>query len=148
MKNTFKFLTFLVALFISGPALSQTSTDALSTCLGDSLTGKERKSLAKWIFFAIAAHPEIKSYSNVGPNDIKISDEYMGKLITRLLTVDCPSKLKMAYSSDPASVQRAFEVVGRVAMQELMTSQEVQKAITNYAQFADTAKINKLLSQK
>jgi hypothetical protein len=148
MSKHVKALMFLMAILIGSPAFSQAPTDAFSTCLGDSLTGKERKNLAKWIFFAIGAHPELKSYSNVSSNDIKAIDEYTGRLITRLLTVDCPGQLKAAYSRDPASVQIAFEMVGRVAMQELMTSQEVQKAVTNYAKFADTEKIQKALSSK
>lgn len=148
MKNTFMVLAMLIALLIGSPAFSQTSTDALSTCLVDQLNGKERKSLAKWIFFAIGAHPEIKSFLNASPSDIQASDKIMGALITRLLTVDCSAQLRTAYSSDPASIEKAFEVVGKIAMQELMTSDEVQKAITNYAQFADRAKIGKALSPK
>lgn len=145
MKSTFKVLAILISLLIGSPAFSQSSTDALSTCMVDNLNGKERKSLAKWIFLAIGAHPEIKSYLKVTPRDMRASDEYVGALITRLLTVDCSARLKTAYTSDSGSVEKAFEVVGRVAMQELMTSNEVNKALTNYIQFADTAKIDKLL---
>ena len=145
MKSTFKILTILISLLIFSPAFSQSSTDALSECLVDNLNGKERKSLAKWIFFAMGAHPEIKSYMNVTPRDVRASDEYVGPLITRLLTVDCSARLKTAYKSDPASLENAFEVVGKVAMQELMTNNEVKKASANYVRFADIAKIEKVL---
>jgi len=114
----------------------------------DTLSGKERKNLAKWISFSIAAHPEIKPYSSASQKDIKESDEYVGKLITRLLTVNCPDELKKAYKSDPLAVQKAFELVGRVAMQEIMTNQEVMKSLTSYAQYADKEKINKILAEK
>ena len=145
MKRTLKNLAILISLLICSPAFSQSSTDALSACMVDNLNGKERKSLAKWIFFAMGAHPEIKSYMNVTSRDVRASDEYVGTLITRLLTVDCSARLKTAYTSDPASLQKAFEVVGKVAIQELMTSNEVDKAIANYARFADAAKIDKVL---
>lgn len=145
MKSTFKILAILISLLICSPAFSQSSSDALSACMVDNLNGKERKSLAKWIFFAMGAHPEIKSYMKATPKDVQTSDEYVGALITRLLTVDCSARLKTAYTYDPASLQKAFEVIGKVAMQELMTSNEVNKAITNYARFADTAKIDKVL---
>ena len=148
MKSIFKALAILTFLLIGGPAFPQSPTDALSACFADNLNGKERKSLAKWMFFSMGAHPEIKSYLNVNSRDVRVSDEYVGALLTRLLTVDCSTRLKDAYSSDPTSLQKAFEVVGKVAVQEIMTSDEVRKAINNYTQFADTAKINKVLTQK
>jgi len=148
MKNTFKISALIAALVLANPAFAQSPTDALATCLVDNLTGKERKSLAKWIFFAIGAHPEIKAYSNVSPKDVRASDEYVGALVTRLMTVDCATRLKTAYAADPGSLQKAFEMVGRVAIQELTTSEEVQKAISSHAQYADKDKINKLLTQK
>jgi hypothetical protein len=113
--------------------------------MSDNLNGKERKNLAKWIFFAMGMHPDIKSYLNVSPNDMQTSDEYVGALITRLLTVDCSARLKTAYKSDPTSLNKAFEVVGRVAMQELMRSNEVNKALTNYVEFSDTTKIGEVM---
>jgi hypothetical protein len=103
----------------------------------DTLNGKERTNLAKWIFFSIAAHPEIKSHSGVGQKERKESDEYVGKLITRLLTSDCPNELKRANKSDPVALQKAFELVGKVAMQELMTNQDVMKAVSNYARYGE-----------
>ena len=148
MRNISRILVLVIGMAMGGAVFAADSpTSALSSCLVENLSGKERKSLAKWIFFAMGAHPEIRSYSNASPKDIKDSDEYVGKLITRLLTVDCPDKLKTAYSSDPLAVRKAFELVGQVAMQELMTNQDVLNSITNYAQFADKAKINKLLSE-
>lgn len=147
MKNVLSVLALSMAL-IATPVLADSPTDQLANCLVDNLSGKERKSLAKWIFFSMAAHPEIKSYSNASQKDLKQSDEYVGKLVTRLLTQDCSNKLKKANSSDPMAVQKAFELVGQVAMQELMADQAVMKTLTNYANYADKEKINKILSEK
>ena len=148
MKNIVIIIIFSLGLFITLPALASSPTEAFANCMVDNLNGKERKNLAKWIFFAIAAHPEIKSYSNVISKDIKESDKYVGKLITRLLVANCPNELKKANKSNPLAAQQGFELVGRVAMQELMTNQAVTKAITNYIQYADQEKLNKVLSEK
>ena len=88
---------------------------------------------------------EIKIYSNASNNDIKESDEYVGKLITRLLTENCPSELRMANESDPLAIQKAFELVGKVAMQELMADEHVMQSITNYAQYVDQGKLKEVL---
>jgi len=148
MKKILSLVILSVVLLPVTPVFAQSPSDVLATCLVDNLSGKERKGLAKWIFFSIGAHPEIKSYSRARDGDIVKSDKFVGKLITRLLTVDCPDKLRVAHASDPLAVKKAFGLVGRVAMQELTTNQDVMNSLTNYAKYADTDKINKLLGAK
>lgn len=148
MNYFIKVIILSMGLILCSSALANSSTDVFSNCLVDALNGKERKNLAKWIFFAIAAHPEINSHSNASSKDIKNSDVYVGKLITRLLTVDCPHELKKANEFNPLAIQQGFELVGKVAMQELMTNQNVTKALTNYIKYADKDKINKILTEK
>ncbi len=61
----------LIALMATMGALMvmpvKADTMALTTCFVDSLNGKERKQLATWIYFAVAAHPEMKPFSNISP---------------------------------------------------------------------------------
>lgn len=152
MKNTIIAFTMVMGLFFSVPALAATpagasASRALGRCLVGSLNGKERTNLAKWIFFSMGAHPDIKGYLKVSPKTIDKSDQYIGHLITRLLTVDCPKELHAAYMADPMAVRKAFGMVGQVAMQELMTNQAVRKALTNYGQYTDREKIAKILGK-
>jgi hypothetical protein len=139
-------IALALGLCIATPALPDPTANLLGNCMVDSLNGKERKQLAKWIFFAVAAHPDMKSYSTATAKDIDESDRTIGNLITRLLTEDCPNELQSAQNADPLALKRAFELVGQVAMQELMADQNVMKAITNYSQYVDQQKINALLT--
>ena len=118
----------------------------LGTCLADSLTGKERKNLAKWIYFAIAAHPEMSSYSIIKQEDRVKIDKYVGTLITRLLTEDCASEFKSVRKADPIALGKAFEFVGHVAMQELMNNQDVETSINSYYPYVDQKKIQAVLA--
>ena len=145
MKNLFLALSLCVSILIPTQLLANPPTQALGTCLVDTLNGKERKTLAKWIFFGMGSHPEIKQFSKATPADIQQTDQYVGKLITRLLTIDCPNELKAAHHSDPLAVSKAFELVGKVAMQELVSNPETIKAISNYAIYADVEKISAIL---
>lgn len=147
MNNLIKIAVLSIGLFSGTSVIASTPTEQLGTCLIDTLNGKERKNLAKWIYFSIGSHPEIKSFSNATADNIQDSDEYVGKLITKILTVDCPKELNKAHKSDPLAIQKAFELVGQVAMQELMANQETMKALTNYARYADQEKINTILSK-
>lgn len=145
-KNNNSFM--LIASLSTAPlalANAQNHVANLGTCMIDNLNGKERKALAKWIFFAMAAHPEINTYSNASTKDLNDSDQNIGVLITRLLTVNCPEQLKSANDSDPLALQKSFELVGQVAMQELMTNQQVMSALTGYSEYTDIDKINQVL---
>ncbi len=148
MKFSIKAFTLLLGLIIAVPAFAASPTNVFATCLVDNLNGKERKSLAKWIYLAMAAHPEIKPLSSASEADIQKSDKYIGKLITKLLTVDCPNELNTASKSNPRALQNGFGLVGKVAMQELMSNKNVTKALTNYIKYADLDKIKKITRQK
>jgi len=153
MKNTIKSLLFITTLAVATPAISKTPPTAnpvasLGGCLVDSLDGKERKLLAKWIFFAIAAHPEIKQFSKMTEKDIEDTDKSVGALITRLLTVDCEDKFKAAQKVDRTALPQAFRLVGEVAMKELMQDKSVTSSITGYAKYIDKDKITALMKGK
>lgn len=138
------FASFLFAV----PSISVANpTQAFGTCLIDNLNGKERKDLIKWIFFAIAAHPEINSFSKVTSDDSLKNDKVIGGLITRLLTENCPAEMKAANDADPQAIQTAFKLVGEVAMQELMTNKLVSNSISNYVNHADQKKIAEVLTK-
>ena len=146
MRNLIISLLIVASFIGTNHAAAQTETDVLASCLVDELNGKERKQLAKWIFFAIAAHPEIKPYSTVKELDLESSNKSTGALISRLLTKNCPNELSKANKANPLALQKAFEFVGQVAMQELMTNDDVTKAISGYANYIDQEKIGELLN--
>jgi hypothetical protein len=122
-------------------------TNELGVCLTDSLTGKERKNLAKWIFFSMSVHPEISIHFKVPEQTIDKNNEYVGNLMTRLLAEDCPNQTKAALKeAGSTAMENAFEIVGRVAMQELMRDQSVTSTIGGFEKYLDTEKL-KVLNQ-
>lgn len=148
MKTTAKILMIALSFGVAISSPADANTQALAVCLTDSLNGKERKQLAKWVYFSMAAHPEMKPYSNI-PVDVRSDmDKYMATLVTRLLVDDCASQLKIAQKEDPTSLQKAFELVGQVAMQEIMTNPDVMSAISSYARYLDRERINSILAEE
>ncbi|MUH73239.1 hypothetical protein [Psychrosphaera haliotis] len=145
MNTILKSLLFVGLLSVAPASLADNSTQQFASCLVDNLNGKERKKLAKWIFFAMAAHPEIESFSNITANNYTNSDKAIGSLITRLLTENCSAEMKAAYKTNPQAIEQGFELVGQVAMQELMSNDKVMTAITSYSHFTDQSKINSIL---
>lgn len=143
----FSFLSLVV--FMPASAIASPSGDALGSCMADSLTGKERKQLAQWIFFAMAAHPEIKEFSKVSADAQAKTNESVGKLVTRLLTENCVEQVRAAVKEDgQAAIVGAFELVGKVAMQELMANKDVVASISGYAKFLDQEKLGAIMKAK
>lgn len=147
MKAYLYLLTLGLATGIGVPTMAASPIDTFSTCMVDTLNGKERKGLAKWIFFSIGAHPEISSFSNATEADLEASDKYVGALITRLLTDDCPEEFRAASESDPKALEKAFTQVGQIAMQELMVDDDVERTIMNYSKHVDMEKIEQVLAK-
>ena len=136
------------ALLMSGPVSATTASEALGTCLIDFLNGKERKELGKWIFLGMAAHPEISQFTNITGDDRDKSDQYIGNLVTRLLTEDCLDEAKNATASGGSvALTSAFELVGRVAMQELMTDRDVSSALSGFEKYLDAGRLAAIQSQ-
>ncbi len=145
MKRRILIITILSTILISAPALSGPASDALGTCMTDSLNGKERKQLGKWVFLAMSVHPEISKFSNVTEELQNESDKFIGSLITRLLTEDCSAEARIALNNESSvALTSAFEVVGKVAMQELMRDKNVNNAISGFEKYLDKEKLNAL----
>jgi len=137
-------LLLSLALVIMTVSTVDVQASNLGTCMVDSLNGKERKTLARWIYFAIAAHPEMKPYANIDTENRLRTDKTVGALVTRLLTEDCKDQFVAVMGQGPTAIKQAFGLVGRVAMQELMTNKTVEEAITGYAIYVDKDKIKAL----
>jgi len=149
MKNILilKIVTVVIIFTLSGVVKASDPINEFAGCLVDNLNGKERKSLAKWVYFAMAAHPEIKNFSKITDDEIDQSHKEIGVLITRLLTQNCPVELKTANEFNPQAIEKAFEFVGQVAMQELMTNKNVSNSLIGYLKYTDEDKIKEILSK-
>lgn len=130
------------------PVYAGPESDALSTCLADSTSGRERKELARWIFVAISAHPEIRDISNVSAPKRDKSNKAMAALVTRLLTEDCVTPAKAAIKAGNDGFTASFRVLGQLAMQELMSDPNVSASIAEYAQHLDRKKLDASLAVK
>ncbi len=144
-----KILVVVLSALFALPAKADDSTNALTACFADSTTGKERKELAKWIFIAIAAHPEMQGMSIVSDKTRDQINRATGGLVTRLLAVDCAAQVRAASANDGSQALRAaFGFLGQLAMQELMTNDSVKASLGGFEQYLDRSKIAPALSPK
>lgn len=144
MKHTLAALAAALLLSPLGASAQTAPPDALSRCFADSTTGKDRKDLARWVFLAMAVHPEIKQYSS--PDAAKAADDtdkMMANMVTRLLTESCAQQTQTAFKQGgPAAVQSAFQLLGQLAMQELMSDPKVAASMSSFQKYVDQNKLN------
>jgi hypothetical protein len=147
-------LPWIVALMLSAPATAapgQPPVDALRSCLADSTSGKDRKDLAKWVFLSMAAHPAMKQH--VGPGTEAAAEESsqtVALLFQRLLTTSCVTETKAVFKvgQGAQAIQLAFQGLGQLAMQELMTDKSVQDSMGKLERYVDQKRIAEVFSGK
>jgi hypothetical protein len=117
--------------------------------LSDNTTGKDRKDLALWIFTAMSAHPDIGVVAKPSPQDVEAAQRKVGALLTRLIADSCPRETSAAIQSDGSKGMRvAFEFLGRMAMQELMSNPQVKDTLGGFERYVDMAKVNPVIAPR
>lgn len=139
-------ITFL--LLASMPSYAGPYTETAKTCIADTTNGKDRKALARWIFLGISVHPEIRSLVAV-PEDVREqANKTTGELFTRLVTQSCANEFQLASKNEgAAAIKEAFEFLGIIAMQELMSNSDVTLAFTGLEKYIDREKISSVLNK-
>ena len=136
--------TITVSTAMAGPA-----ADSLGACLADNTSGKDRKEMARWVFVGMSTHPELESFSKVTDKNRDDLDKVMAAMFTKLVTESCPAQAKTAIEKEgPIAFQTAFGIIGKLAMQELMSNPEVNSSFTRYTKYLDQSKLNAAFSNK
>jgi hypothetical protein len=142
--------TLLLLLTLPVGAFAQGTSDTLSGCLADQTSGRDRKDLARWIFFAIGAHPENKPFLAAGSAQATDdANRTAAALLMRLVTESCVVQTRAAIKQGGAqAIQIAFEAFGKLAMQELMSNPEVGASMGALDKYLDQQKLVTALGGK
>jgi hypothetical protein len=144
---------FIVAVMLSIATLAQAQepVNALKACVTDNTSGRDRKDLAKWVFFAMAAHPEMKQYADAkAAAAVDESSQKLAALVTRLLTESCVNEVRAVMKTGQGSqaLRVAFESLGQLAMQELMADKTVQETMGLFQRYVDQTRLKEALANK
>jgi hypothetical protein len=140
--------TLALLLLCCGPVAAQTNTQQLSQCLAETTSGKDRKDLARWVFFAMASHPEIKQFTSPSAAGAEAeTNKTMADLFTRLLADSCMRQAQAAFKEGGAkAIEIAFQTLGQLAMQELMTIPDVNASMARFEKSLDQSKLSKVFA--
>jgi hypothetical protein len=113
------------------PASAGLYTDDLTRCVVAKATDADKLAFVRWMFSAMSAHPGVKDLASSTPDERAALSKQAGNLITRLLTEDCrPQTLTALKYEGVGAITGSFEVLGKVAMQGLMSDPGVQQAMS------------------
>lgn len=140
---------FPLALCVVVPAYAGTYTDAMSRCLANSTTGKDRTDLARWVFSGMAQHPDMADMAAISAEVRDSTNRTAGLLYNRLLTEACSKEFRAAVQNEGDSAAKsAFEQLGRLAMQELLSNPSVAAAFSTPEKYVDRDKLRSIMLSK
>jgi hypothetical protein len=140
----------LILLFLAcvGSAQAGLYSDDMAKCLVASTSQKDKVALVRWMFANAALHPDVSSISRVSAKEKEELDRNAAALFERLLTESCrkPTMDAIRYEG-PIAFQLSFQVLGQVAMQELMSNKAVSTGFEALTKYVDAKKIEALGKQ-
>ncbi|MCR6659228.1 MAG: hypothetical protein NVV72_07735 [Asticcacaulis sp.] len=140
--------TVLASLTAFSPAYAGPYTDDLSKCLIKSASPSDQKDLVRWIFAAIALHPDIRSMANISVEERAAINKSAATLMVRLLATDCRAESVAAikYEGD-VSIQTSFSLLGQIAAKGIFSDPEVAAGMAGLTANVDADKLNALYKE-
>ena len=128
------------------PARAGAFGDEFGRCLVVASTDADRQQLMEWIFAAIALNPAIAPYARVDAGERARIDRGMAGLFSRLVGEDCREQAGAALRYEgPAAFETAFELLGKVAGQQIFASPEVAGGAMGFQKHLDMEALGRKL---
>lgn len=135
----------LVVLGATTHASAGVYSHDLSKCLVRSAAPADQKALIVWMFAALGAHPAVRPYVTITTSQQDDVSRQAAELMQRLITVDCRTESVAALKYEGSNaLEPAFNVLGQVAVRELMTDPAVAKSIEHLTDYIDKGRIEAL----
>lgn len=126
-----------------GVAQAGPFTDEMAKCLVKKTTEADKTLLIKWVYAAMSAHPDVAALSNISPAKAEELNQAAGDMFTDLVAVRCQKETADAMKYEGSSAfEASFEVLGKVAMQGLMSHPGVSEYLGGLAKHIDEKKLN------
>jgi len=143
-----KLYVILIAfLATASAAFAGPYSDTLGKKLVSSTTSQEKALFVRWMFVAMALHPDLKDMSSITPAQREEANRAVANLMTKMLTQTCAVEAKEAVKYEGASaIEGAFNLFGQIAARELFTNKEVSGGLAELQKYFDSKAIEQALS--
>lgn len=142
----------IVACFVLGLTLFAPRAQAgeaatrLSQCLTSAVTQDDRLALVRWIFSAMAAHPDLEGLAAIDARKREELEEAGTRVFERLIAEDCTAQSREAIVEEGTEgFGEAFKTLGEVAMEGVMQDAKVQASMSRLGERIDSKRLLKAL---
>ena len=128
------------AFGLASSATAGVYQDDLTRCIVKSATPSDQTAFVQWLFSVIALHPSVEEMAKITPAQRMALEKTSAKLFQRLVITDCHKETvdTLKYEGTGA-LQQSFQVLGQVAMRNLMTDSKVGAGIADLGANMDDA---------
>lgn len=143
-----RILSALVLLGLSSTVQAGPFNDKLAICLVENTSQADKTTLMRWIFGAMSRHPDVRDLTEVSQAQADQMNKAVADLFVALLADRCATETANAVKYEGASViSSSFEVLGKVAMQGLMTDASVNEYISGLDKNIEPGKLDAVLKR-
>lgn len=135
MRLVFILLLLAILSIDANPARAQSESERLANCLVQSSTGAQRLDLARWIAYAIIAHPSVRDSVAIPQQALVDGNRSIAQVFTQLITQSCRNESRDAILAGGNSFGLAFEALGRIATVELLNNPDVNTRIEEFIEY-------------
>ncbi|ESK55169.1 hypothetical protein [Acinetobacter tjernbergiae] len=139
--------SMLMAVAVFGTtqvAMAGPTVDQLSDCLVKATTAADKTTVLQWTFSALAAHPDLKSFSNVTPEQKTQLDQKLAQVLQRVIVEQCSTQTKAVIQAEGIqAVGEAFQQLGQSAGQDIVKDPAVRQQLQGTLRYID---LNKLVT--
>ena len=125
-------------------AIAGPTVDQLSDCLVKATTAADKTTVFQWTFTALAAHPDLKDFSSVTPEQKNQLDQKLAQVLQRVIVEQCSTQTKAVIQAEGIqAVGEAFQQLGQSAGEDIVKDPAVRQQLQGALRYID---LNKLVT--
>jgi len=146
LKKIFN-LFFIIFLSFNNNLFSGPFTDEFAKCIVMKTTTQEKTDLVRWIYVTMSFHPQLMDLSNLTADDVEMANIRIADYMTNVFAYKCNEELNMAIEYEgEESVYYAFELLGEIAMTEILEDEGVSAASELFIGYIDVSIFEEILN--
>ena len=136
---------FILSFLISTNSFSSTIYQTeITNCLLKNTSERDKIILARWLMTAMSEHSSIKSKINLPVRTKQEFQQAFANYVEYILGDKCLKEARNAIKYDEKGFEKAFELLGEVAMINLMEDPNVLKSLEEWVNYVSEDFIKKI----
>lgn len=123
-------------------AFAGPTVDQLSDCLLKNVTAQDKTTVLQWTFAALSAHPDLKAFSNISPEQKDQLDQKFAAVLQRVIVDQCSTQTKAVIQTEGLqAVTESFQQLGRNAGEQIIKDPAVNHEMKSTLRYIDLNKV-------